>query len=67
SIGGARHVEHLGTRTSYTYQLEAFTQWVREGGTIPTDADDAVENMRMIDAVYEACGMPLRRTFGSSA
>ena len=65
AIGGDERVERLGTRTSYTYQLEAFTRWVREGGTIPTDADDAVENMRMIDAVYEMSGMGLRRTFGS--
>jgi len=65
AIGGDERVERLGTRTSYTYQLEAFTRWVREGGTIPTDVDDAVESMRMIDAVYEMSGMGLRRTFGS--
>jgi predicted dehydrogenase len=67
AIGGDERVERLGTRTSYTYQLEAFTRWVREGGTIPTDADDAVENMRMIDAVYEMSGMGLRRAFGSAS
>ena len=67
AIGGDERVERLGTRTSYTYQLEVFTQWVRKGGSIPTDADDAVENMRMIDAVYEMSGMGLRRTFGSAS
>ena len=67
AIGGDERVERLGTRTSYTYQLEVFTQWVREGGTIPTDADDAVGNMLMIDAVYEMSGMGLRRTFGSAS
>ena len=67
AIGGDERVERLGIRTSYTYQLEVFTRWVREGGTIPTDADDAVENMRIIDAVYALSGMGLRRTFGSSS
>ncbi|MFZ4485996.1 MAG: Gfo/Idh/MocA family protein [Candidatus Nanopelagicales bacterium] len=67
TIGGAERVERLGTRTSYTYQLEVFTQWIREGGSIPTDADDAVENMRMIDAVYEMSGLGIRRTFGAPA
>ncbi|CAB4935169.1 MAG: gfo/Idh/MocA family oxidoreductase [Actinobacteria bacterium] len=66
-VGGSERVERLGTRTSYTYQLEAFTKWIREGGSIPTDADDAVESMRMIDAVYEMSGLGLRRTFGSPA
>ena len=67
TIGGTERVERLGRRTSYTYQLEVFTQWVREGGSIPTDADDAVANMRMIDAVYEMSGLGLRRTFGSDS
>jgi len=35
-------VEHLGVRSSYTYQLEAFINAVRGGLSMPTDADDAV-------------------------
>lgn len=53
-------VEHLGTRTSYTYQLEAFTAWVRAGGPFPTDSADAVLTMRLIDRCYEAIGLGRR-------
>ncbi|MFE0628395.1 Gfo/Idh/MocA family protein [Streptomyces sp. NPDC058864] len=53
-------VEELGKRTSYTYQMEAFAATLREGAPLPTDADDAVESMRMIDACYRAAGFEPR-------
>ncbi|NIK61942.1 Gfo/Idh/MocA family protein [Kribbella shirazensis] len=53
-------VEHLGTRTSYTYQLEAFTGAVRNGAPLLTDADDALATMRLIDECYVAAGMTAR-------
>lgn len=53
-------VEHLGTRTSYAYQLDAFTAAVRLGSAMPTDAADAVLTMHMIDACYGALGMEPR-------
>ncbi|RBY83616.1 gfo/Idh/MocA family oxidoreductase [Geodermatophilus sp. TF02-6] len=90
---GAR-TEHLGTRSSYTYQLEAFTAAVRHrppagapaasrvppracegwegsgpspngGGTggpstVPTDADDAVATMTLVDRCYELAGLAPR-------
>ena len=49
-------VEHLGTRTSYTYQLEAFAEALRTRGPVLTDADWAVGNMRLVDAAYAAAG-----------
>jgi predicted dehydrogenase len=52
-----RHVERHGTRSSYTYQLEAFVRAVREGTALPVDVDDAVANMRLIDACYVAAGL----------
>jgi predicted dehydrogenase len=52
--------EHLGKRSSYTYQLEAFAAAVRGGAPLPLDADDAVANMRLIDACYEAAGLSPR-------
>jgi predicted dehydrogenase len=55
--GPARREEHLGTRTSYTYQLEAFAAAVRRGEPMPTDADDAVNTMRLIGDCYLAAGM----------
>jgi predicted dehydrogenase len=50
-------VEHHGTRSSYTYQLEALIRAVREGASLPVDVDDAVANMRLIDACYVAAGL----------
>lgn len=54
-------VEHLGTKSSYTYQLEAFTALIREGVPMPTDSSDAVATMQLIDQCYRAIGLELRR------
>jgi predicted dehydrogenase len=53
-------IEHLGKRSSYTYQLEAFTALVRAGVPMATDSADAVATMRVIDACYEAIGLQHR-------
>ena len=53
-------VEQLGTRSSYTYQLEAFTDLVRNGVPMPTDSDDAVQTMELIDQCYRAIGLAPR-------
>jgi hypothetical protein len=51
--GGAEEVvEHLGSRTSYTYQLEALARAVDEGSLVLTDAKWSVANMRLVDAAY---------------
>ena len=55
-------VEHLGTRTSYTYQLEAFTAAVRNGAPLLTDANDALATMQLIDTCYQAAGLEPRPT-----
>jgi predicted dehydrogenase len=55
-----QRVERLGTKTSYTYQLESFTAAIRSGTPMLTDLDDAVANMELIDACYQWLGMPLR-------
>ncbi|MGW2571440.1 Gfo/Idh/MocA family protein [Streptomyces sp. NPDC001537] len=52
--------EQLGTRSSYTYQLEAFTARVREGTPLPLDADDALATMTLIDESYRAAGFEPR-------
>ncbi|GAB3053126.1 Gfo/Idh/MocA family oxidoreductase [Intrasporangium mesophilum] len=52
--------ERLGRRSSYTYQLEAFTTAIRTGIPAPTDAADAVKTMRLVDQCYEAVGMSPR-------
>ena len=53
-------VERLGTRPSYTYQLEAFAAHVQHGAPLPLGTADAVENMAYVDAAYRAAGMSPR-------
>ncbi|MGR4852560.1 Gfo/Idh/MocA family protein [Streptomyces sp. LARHCF252] len=52
--------ERLGTRSSYTYQLEAFAAAVRDGAALPLDADDAVTTMALIDDCYRGAGFEPR-------
>lgn len=59
-VGPDQRVEHLGTRSSYIHQLEAFIAAVRDGASMPTDADDAVVTMRLIDDCYHAAKMEPR-------
>lgn len=58
-------VEHLGTRSSYHYQLDALTAAVRQGTPFPTDPADAVVNLELIDACYRAAGLAPRPTAGT--
>ncbi|MBK9738045.1 MAG: Gfo/Idh/MocA family oxidoreductase [Actinobacteria bacterium] len=60
TVGTDQHVESMGSRTTYTYQLEAFARLVREGVPMATDSDDAVVTMQMIDDIYLAAGMEPR-------
>jgi predicted dehydrogenase len=61
--GEGERVERLGTRSSYTYQLDAFAARVRAGAELPLDADDALATMTLIDACYAAAGFrPRPRT-----
>jgi predicted dehydrogenase len=56
--------ERVSRVPSYTCQLRAFAGATLRGEAIPTGPDDAVRNMRVIDAVYRAAGLPLRGTAG---
>ncbi len=47
--------------TTFRHQLEAFTGAVLDGASVPTGGADAVANMRVIDAVYAAAGLPPRQ------
>jgi predicted dehydrogenase len=60
TTGDGSRTESLGRRSSYTYQLEAFAAAVRSGEALPIDAADAVSNMRLIDAAYQAAGLSPR-------
>lgn len=44
------------------YQLRAFADHVRKGVPPVPDLDDSVANMRAIDAIYRAAGLPPRGT-----
>lgn len=49
--------------TSYTHQLRAFAAAVRgDRAPFPTDGAEGVINMRVIDEVYRAAGLPIRGT-----
>jgi predicted dehydrogenase len=52
--------EHPGQRPSYEFQLDALAAHLREGRPLPFDVDDAVTQMRLVDACYLAAGLPVR-------
>jgi predicted dehydrogenase len=53
-------VEQSSQLPSYLYQLRAFADAVLRGKPLLAPPADAVANMRVIDAVYQAAGLPLR-------
>ena len=60
TVDGKTTYETLTHRPTYAYQLDAFIDAVRNGTPLPTDAEDAVKQMRVIDAAYRAAGMRTR-------
>ena len=48
--------------TTFTHQLRAFVKAVRGQAKFPTDGAEGVINMRVIDDVYRAAGLPPRAT-----
>lgn len=61
--GQKRGVKVEGAKKpTYDYQLEAFAAAVLRGEPVLTPPDDSIANMRVIDAIYEAAGLPVRGT-----
>ncbi len=46
--------------SSYSAQLQAFCAAVLRGAPYPTNVDDAIANMRIIDACYASAGLQRR-------
>jgi predicted dehydrogenase len=55
-VGDKRRSEWADRTPSYTYQLRAFVDAVRDGVPFPTTASDAVRTMEIIDALLLAAG-----------
>ncbi len=61
--GTKRRVKVAGAKTpTYEYQLTAFRDAVQQGTPVLTPPEDSIANMRVIDAIYEAAGLPVRGT-----
>jgi len=60
SVDGKSTEETFHRRPTYAYQLDSFIAAVEQGKPIATDGEDAVKQMRLIDACYEAAGLPRR-------
>jgi predicted dehydrogenase len=58
---GRRRVEHFDRRSTYSYQLDAFAAAVLRGKPTLTPPEDSIATMTVIDAIYSAAGLPLRR------
>ncbi|HEY2509594.1 MAG TPA: Gfo/Idh/MocA family oxidoreductase [Polyangiaceae bacterium] len=55
-----KRVERITGRPTYEHQLRNFARCVATGEPVLTSAEDAILNMRVIDRIYEAAGLPLR-------
>jgi predicted dehydrogenase len=60
-LGGQKKTERLkGTLPTAVYQLRAFADSVRTGAPFLTDGRNAQGTLRVIDAIYERAGLPIR-------
>ena len=60
---GKKRTEHLGSLSTYTYQLMSLADRIDLGKQLQTDEQDAYATMKVIDAGYTKSGLPLRPTF----
>ena len=62
TIDGKTTHEQVHGSATYRHQLVEFVDAVRTGKKLPTMGQDAIDNMKLIDAVYRAAGLPVRGT-----
>jgi predicted dehydrogenase len=60
--GAGEKTEMVPGDTTFTHQLRAFIKAVRGEAKFPTDGSEGIVNMRVIDDVYRAAGLPPRAT-----
>ncbi len=60
--GAGEKTETVPGDTTFTHQLRAFIKAVRGEAKFPTDGAEGIINMRVIDEVYRAAGLPPRAT-----
>jgi predicted dehydrogenase len=58
--------EHVGTRSTYLYQLEALRRHLREGDRYPVDVEDAVLQAELVDQVYREAGFSPRPRYAAA-
>ena len=61
-VDGVSRTERFTRRPTYEFQLDAFTAAVLRGEPTHTPPADSIANMRVLDAIYVAAGMPPRGT-----
>jgi len=55
--------ERCPGESTYSYQLRAFVDAIQTGAPIPSDAVDAIANLHVIDEIYRAAGLNVRRPY----
>lgn len=61
--GDHRRVEHADRRASYTFQLEAFRDAIRDAAPPITGPREAVSQLQAVDDLYAAAGMTSRTSY----
>jgi predicted dehydrogenase len=59
-IDGVPRRQTVAGEETYDHQLAAVVEALASGGPLPTEGPDTVANMRVIDAIYAAAGVPGR-------
>jgi predicted dehydrogenase len=59
-IGGDKTTEQVPGQTTFRHQLVAFVAALKGNKQLPTMGQDSINNMKLIDAVYTAAGLPVR-------
>ena len=52
--GGKMEIEQIPTCDQYTIQGDAFSRAIRENTAVPVPLEDALGNMKVIDAIFRA-------------